>query len=440
MVPGTTWTMASLFSQETGVPLKISNLYSNSMDLKDIFFPTLRSIGDFLKDEGYNNVAIMGSDSIFAATDMYYDNHGSFDLLDYHYFSDEGLIPKGYKFGWGVEDFRVFELARTMLTQLSQSGKPFNLNISTMDTHFEDGFICSRCPDYYDEQYANVIRCSSKQVAEFINWCKKQSFYQNTTIVITGDHLTMDRDFCDYMSTDYKRKTYVTILNSAVQISSHTMRKFTNFDLMPTILASIGYRINGEQIGLGVNLFSNKTTLIEQYGIEGLSAELSKRSRFIEELSGIREVTYMKDHYKNVDDFLDHYSVLKDEHDLVVLVEKTVNYEFDESSKNRIVSLGVDKNSDFFKKGYVGSIITHGDDLYLKSSDKNLAYIQQIAGKEFAVYNFAKIFDKEKQIEPDYVLICLGRASTHFQEKGIMFYIYDLTVNQLIASITFSQK
>ena len=52
------------------------------------------------------------------------------------------------------------------------------------------------CQDEHPgNQYANVMSCASRQVVDFVNWLKAQPFYENTTIVIVGDHLTMDSDF-----------------------------------------------------------------------------------------------------------------------------------------------------------------------------------------------------------------------------------------------------
>lgn len=64
--------------------------------------------------------------------------------------------------------------------------EPFNLTMLTVDTHFEDGYMCEKCPNDYGDQYANVMACSSKQVYEFIEWVKQQPFYDNTTIVLSG--------------------------------------------------------------------------------------------------------------------------------------------------------------------------------------------------------------------------------------------------------------
>ncbi|MEH2957653.1 hypothetical protein [Candidatus Merdisoma sp. JLR.KK006] len=74
----------------------------------------------------------------------------------------------------------------------------FLLGIITLgDTHHQDGYICDFCGEQYEEQYANVLSCSSNQVFDFIKWIQGQEWYENITIVITGDHLSMKADFWD---------------------------------------------------------------------------------------------------------------------------------------------------------------------------------------------------------------------------------------------------
>lgn len=95
---------------------------------------------------------------------------------------------------------------------------PFNLTMLTVDTHFEDGYECELCPDTFGKnQYANVMACSSKQVKAFVDWVSEQDFAENTTIVISGDHPTMDSDFCENVDSSYVRKVYTTYINPAVQ-------------------------------------------------------------------------------------------------------------------------------------------------------------------------------------------------------------------------------
>ena len=137
----------------------------------------------------------------------------------------------------------------------------------------------SSCPQNYSEQYSNVINCTAGQILDFINWVKKQDFYKNTTIVITGDHLSMTSE---HFSEDQlsERRVYNLFINSAVKPKQAKNRQFTTMDIFPTTLAAMGVKIEGNRLALGTNLFSDEKTLLEQYDTEELNTELDKRSIF----------------------------------------------------------------------------------------------------------------------------------------------------------------
>ena len=128
---------------------------------------------------------------------------------------------------------------------------------------------------YGDDHYGMVIDCSSSRVSEFIDWIKEQPFYENTTIILSGDHLTMDSDFCENIDEDYQRSTYNAILNSPILPVHEKNRIFTTMDMFPTTLASLGAVIDGDRLGLGTNLFSDKPTLAEELGFDELNRQLS---------------------------------------------------------------------------------------------------------------------------------------------------------------------
>ena len=145
----------------------------------------------------------------------------------------------------------------------------------TVDTHFEDGFVCDICPDTFgDNQYANVMACSSRQVKEFVDWVQQQDFAADTTIVISGDHPTMDSDFCEDVDKDYERRVYTTYINAGAEKQTNKKRNYTTFDNFPTTLAAMGVEIEGDRLGLGTNLYSTQQTLTERFGIEKEEKEL----------------------------------------------------------------------------------------------------------------------------------------------------------------------
>ena len=111
---------------------------------------------------------------------------------------------------------------------------------------------------------------------------KEQDFYDNTTIFIMGDHtVRQDSYYNKYNVNNYERINYNAIINSVASGNTKN-RKFSQFDMYPTILASIGAKIEGERIGFGVNLFSGEKTMIELLGSEKFDNEMFKNSKYYE--------------------------------------------------------------------------------------------------------------------------------------------------------------
>ena len=276
---GTTWTAAAMVAQTAGVPLKIT-LEADTYGAGEDFLPGVVSIGQILEEQGYDQVLLLGSDAEFHGRELYFTQHGHYEILDTETLKKAGRLPEDYEAWWGFEDEKLFAYAREELTRLAASDRPFNLTLLTADTHFPDGCPCRLCGDLYDIPYANVLACSSRQVAAFVSWIQEQPFYENTTIVISGDHLTMDGGFMGDVDPDYVRTVYDCVIHPAVEPVREKNRQFCTMDLFPTTLAALGVRITGDRLALGTNLFSDRPTLTEQFGYDYLSAELQKQSEF----------------------------------------------------------------------------------------------------------------------------------------------------------------
>ena len=282
---GTAFTTGGIFAQSAGLPLRVS-IGANNMDTQKSFFPDITALGDILEKEGYRQVFLCGSDATFGGRRLYFQDHGDFEILDHPYAIEKGLLPSDYDVFWGYEDEKLFAFAKTRLTELAREDQPFNLTILTADTHFPDGYVCDLCEDRFpDHPYANVMACSSRQTADFVAWIQEQDFYENTTVVLCGDHPTMSRRFDDVIRDSDERKTYTAYIHSAVSPESPALRRsYSTLDDFPTALASLGVRIPGNRLGLGTNLFSNVQTLTEKYGFDALEQALKNRSAFLQEL------------------------------------------------------------------------------------------------------------------------------------------------------------
>lgn len=207
--------------------------------------------------------------------------HGSYEILDYISALETGFIPEGYREFWGMEDEKLYDYAKQKLEEISEGDQPFNFTMLTVDTHHPDGYICQLCENEFSSQYANALVCASRQLGDFIDWVKRQSWYENTTIVLMGDHLSMNNNFWDDIG-DYGRRTYNCFINVPDRVSPYKSvnREFSTMDMFPTILAAINADIEGDRLGLGTNLYSGEQTLPEKMGWDVFEQEIKLYSKY----------------------------------------------------------------------------------------------------------------------------------------------------------------
>ncbi|MBQ9983294.1 MAG: LTA synthase family protein [Lachnospiraceae bacterium] len=285
-VNGATYTMGAMAAHTCGVPINTeligTDTVNSTFESENNYLPGVWSIGDVLAEQGYNQELLIGSVGDFAGRSSYFRGHGGYMVEDYKEAITKERIPADYKVWWGYEDKKLFDFAKEDITKLAAKGQPFNFTMLTADTHFTDGYLCECCGGEYDEQYSNVIACSSKQVMEFIGWIQEQDFYENTTIVLAGDHLTMDSAYINNQgAAAFDRRMYFNVINAAEgKVNHNGKRTYTSLDLYPTTLSSLGVSIEGDRLGLGVDLYSDTPTLAEQYGLEYLNMELQKNSEY----------------------------------------------------------------------------------------------------------------------------------------------------------------
>ncbi len=267
---GCTWSVAAMVNMTTGLPMKVPT-GGNDYGSPGNFLPGAVTIGDILKAQGYEQSLMFGATAKFGGLNYFYESHGDFNILDHDAAKEKGWIPEDYKVWWGYEDDKLYEYAKNELTRLNETGKPFYFVMETADTHFPDGYVGPNTPTPRDSQYSNVIAYSADEVTKFVRWIQQQPFYENTTIVLIGDHLSMDKNYFKDMDSAYLRTTFNLIINPAEGLNDiPEERRFNrwwfNGDMFPTMLSAMGVKIEGERLGLGTNLFSGKPTIMEENG------------------------------------------------------------------------------------------------------------------------------------------------------------------------------
>lgn len=288
---GTSWTVAGLLSKLTSLPyfLPFSRINNTEVCLKNV-----TGLNDVLHNQGYNQVFAMGSEKQFENRDTVLESH-NVEIHDIKWYKENNFIPKEYHVFWGFEDLKLYEVSKIELTDLASKNKPFFYGMLTVDTHFPKGFKCAKCKNETKSQMDNVILCADRQLSEFINWIKAQPWYENTTIVITGDHNYLDAPFNNFIKRESKlskkqieekRKFLNIIINPAneIPLKKQKNRKFSSFDITPTVLEAAGNKINGKGMYLGRSLLSENKTLCETYPADFIEKEIMKKTAEYEAL------------------------------------------------------------------------------------------------------------------------------------------------------------
>lgn len=281
---GANHSVAGMLNFQAGVPM--IPLF-NSTTGGRVSYPDFDTIGDLLHEHGYKTSFMLGTGGHWHHMDQYYKQHGDFDIFDLRTARERGLVPPDYAVWWGIEDDKLYEYAKDEMTKLAAGDKPFYFILENADTHNNDGYLSPRATEFpSDSQYGNVIHYSQGEVVKLVRWIQAQPWYKDTVIVLTGDHQSMDVNFFTGWDKSYERTVVNVFINGALpdpgRERTHN-RQFAPFDFFPTILATLGVTIDGDRLGLGTNLYSDKPTLVEQYGFDKVNDEFSKRSTFYEE-------------------------------------------------------------------------------------------------------------------------------------------------------------
>ena len=282
-VPAITYTQGSTVAQTSGISLNTKILPPNGV----VEYPTMVRLEDVLHDNGYNQLYLQGSKGVFSMYDQYVARYDDSILYDRTRLVDEGYAREDtdYIWKWGIEDRKLFEIAKELITDISKEDKPFFVTMYTMDTHsFECGHRCVNCDESIDNDYLASVDCTNRQTVEFVKWIQQQPFYENTTIILVGDHLGNKKTSLVEFDDSYIRTTYNCFINAAKEPVQSKNRLFSSLDMFPSTLSAIGVTIQGDRLGLGTDLFSATPTLCEALGEEEYKKQLEKTSDYYDNI------------------------------------------------------------------------------------------------------------------------------------------------------------
>ncbi len=278
-ISGTDYSIAALVASHCGIPLR----YLANRDIYALryFLPQAVCFSDILHQNGYQSTMVKAADITFTNADIFAKSHGYDEALGVaeilqEYSAEEGKKLSG-TFG-GISDEALFSFAKKKLAAFNPE-KPFFLTLFTLDTHTPTPHRSPSCPTIFND-LRDVYMCSDYTVYQFINWLKTSPYWENTTVVIMGDHLLPSR-----IKTNGhpKRGVYNVFLNLPENLHIMPKKIFSTYDFAPSILESLGISLSPHALGLGRSLFAENETLVSVMGTNKFNVQLRQNSRIYQQ-------------------------------------------------------------------------------------------------------------------------------------------------------------
>jgi lipoteichoic acid synthase len=225
------------------------------------------SLAERLKENNYYTAKLHANNKSFWNRDVMYNNFG----YDRFYSLPDYQVNEENSVGWGMKDVDFFDQS---IEHLKEMPKPFFAKFITLTNHFpfeldeEDKFI-----DEYDSpsgtlnRYFPTVRYTDEAFKLFIEDLKAEGLYEDSIIVIYGDHYGISenhnrsmeqylgKEITPFVSTQLQRVPLI------VHIPGHEGKTISTvsgqIDLRPTLLNLAGIDTK-QDIQFGTDLFSEK--------------------------------------------------------------------------------------------------------------------------------------------------------------------------------------
>ncbi len=220
------------------------------------------SMGNVLKDKGYEVKYIYGGNSFFDNMGYFFSNNG-YQVID------KRDIPKErihHETAWGVADEDAFDIAIDECDKTYKRGKPFFNHIMTVSNHrpytYPEGRI-DISPIYQSMQGA--VKYTDYAINKFLLDSKAKPWFKNTLFVIVADHCSKSAGKTDLPPNRYHIPCL--IYGPSLVTPKLEKRLTSQIDLAPTILGLMNLNYTSRFMGYDIykTTESNDRVFISTY-------------------------------------------------------------------------------------------------------------------------------------------------------------------------------
>ncbi|NDK54477.1 LTA synthase family protein [Pontibacter fetidus] len=194
----------------------------------------LPQLSHTFEQQGYNTSFYYGGELEFANLKSYFLNGGYDKLIDKYAFPEESYNSK-----WGAHDHVLFE---RVLKDLKNEKEPFFSTVYTLSSH--EPFEIPTKPKFpvTDDvsKYRNSVNYTDWALGNFIAAAKKESWWQNTLVVLVADH---GHPYPNKDENHAPSKFHIPFILTGGAISKHGVTidaLGSQTDIAATILSQVG--------------------------------------------------------------------------------------------------------------------------------------------------------------------------------------------------------
>lgn len=225
---------------------------------------------EIIKDYGYYSSVLHANDKSFWNRDIMYGALGYdrfFEINDY-------VVNEENSVGWGLKDLDFFEQS---IAHLKSQPQPFYSKFITLTNHFpfeldpEDKMVNEFTSNSRTlNRYFPTVRYQDEAVKHFITRLKEEGLYDNSIIIMYGDHYGISenhnvameqflgREVTPFESVQLQRVPFIIHIPGVTDKDPQTNSKVSGqIDLKPTILHLLGIDTK-DDVHFGSDVFSKQ--------------------------------------------------------------------------------------------------------------------------------------------------------------------------------------